>query len=150
VWRSLVARLFWVQEVVGSSPAAPTTFVDGMINALRTSGAGMPWLTETVSMRARIFQPPKTAMQSGWAKAQDWALEFTPTHGRRADPLMGWTGGGDTQTQVKLFFDTRDEAIAYAERAGIQFEVELPQARRIKPKAYADNFKWSRIENWTH
>ncbi len=44
-------------------------------------------------MRARIFQPPKTAMQSGWAKTQDWALEFVPTHGRVADPLMGWTGG---------------------------------------------------------
>jgi hypothetical protein len=101
-------------------------------------------------MRARIFQPPKTAMQSGWAKTQDWALEFVPTHGRRADPLMGWTGGGDTQTQVRLFFDTRDEAIAYAERAGIQYEVELPQTRRIKPKAYADNFKYGRIENWTH
>jgi len=38
-------------------------------------------------MRARIFQPPKTAMQSGWAKTQDWALEFVPTHGRKADPL---------------------------------------------------------------
>jgi hypothetical protein len=101
-------------------------------------------------MRARIFQPPKTAMQSGLANTQDWALEFIPTHGRHADPLMGWTGGGDTQTQVKLSFDTREEAIAYAERAGIQYQVELPQTRRIKPKAYADNFKYGRIENWTH
>ena len=101
-------------------------------------------------MRARIFQPPKTAMQSGWAKTQDWALEFVPSHARRADPLMGWTGGGDTQTQVKLFFDTREEAIAYAERTGIQYEVELSQHRRIKPKAYADNFKYGRVENWTH
>jgi hypothetical protein len=101
-------------------------------------------------MRARIFQPPKTAMQSGWAKTQDWVLEFIPSHGRHADPLMGWTGGGDTQTQVKLSFDTREEAIAYAERAGIQYDVELPQTRRIKPKAYADNFKWGRVENWTH
>jgi hypothetical protein len=66
------------------------------------------------------------------------------------DPLMGWSGGGDTQTQVKLSFATRDEAIAYAERAGIHYDVELPQTRRIKPKAYADNFKWGRVENWTH
>jgi hypothetical protein len=101
-------------------------------------------------MRARIFQPPKTAMQSGWANTKEWALEFMQTHARRADPLMGWTGGGDTQAQVKLFFDTKDEAIAYAERAGIQYDLELPQARRVKPKAYADNFKWGRIENWTH
>ncbi len=101
-------------------------------------------------MRARIFQAPKTAMQSGWAKTQDWTLEFLPSHGGRADPLMGWNGGGDTQTQVKLFFETLDEAIAYADRAGIQYDVELPQTRRIKPKAYSDNFKYSRIENWTH
>jgi ETC complex I subunit-like protein len=105
---------------------------------------------ETTSMRARIFQPPKTAMQSGWANTKDWALEFLSSHARYPDPLMGWTGGGDTQTQVKLFFDTREEAIDYANRAGIQYDVELPQARRIKPKAYADNFKYNRIENWTH
>jgi len=101
-------------------------------------------------MRARIFQPPKTAMQSGWAKTQDWALEFLASHGQRPDPLMGWNGGGDTQAQVKLSFDTLEDAIAYAERAGLQYAVELPQPRRIKPKAYADNFKWSRVENWTH
>ena len=101
-------------------------------------------------MRARIFQPPKTAMQSGWAKTHGWTLEFVPTHAERPDPLMGWTGGGDTQTQVRLFFDTRDEAIAYAESCGFQYDVELPQTRRIKPKAYADNFKYGRVENWTH
>jgi len=101
-------------------------------------------------MRARIFQPPKTAMQSGWAKTHVWAIEFINDHARRADPLMGWIGGGDTQTQVKLTFETREEAIAYAERAGLQYEVELPQTRRIKPKAYSDNFKYGRIENWTH
>ncbi len=101
-------------------------------------------------MRARIFQAPKSAMQSGWAKTSDWALEFVASHGARPDPLMGWNGGGDTQTQVRLFFDTREEAIAYAERAGLLYDVELPQARRIKPKAYSDNFKYSHIENWTH
>jgi hypothetical protein len=89
-------------------------------------------------------------MQSGWANTRAWAVEFVPTLGLRADPLMGWTGGGDTQTQVKLFFDTREDAIAYAERAGIQYDVELPQTRHVRPKAYADNFKYSRIENWTH
>ncbi|HEX2942118.1 MAG TPA: oxidoreductase, partial [Rhodopila sp.] len=33
---------------------------------------------------------------------------------------------------------------------GIDYEIELPQARRVKPKAYADNFRYGRIENWTH
>ena len=101
-------------------------------------------------MRARIFQPPKTAMQSGWAKTHERALEFANTHAKRPDPLMGWSGGGDTQVQVKLTFETKDEAIAYAERNGIQYDLELAQPRRIKPKAYADNFKYNRVENWTH
>lgn len=101
-------------------------------------------------MRARILQPPKPATQSGWAKTQTWLLEFVNGHARSPDPLMGWIGGGDTQSQVKLYFDTRDEAVAYAERNGIQYEVELPTQRRVKPKAYADNFKYNRIENWTH
>jgi hypothetical protein len=63
---------------------------------------------------------------------------------------MGWIGGGDTQTQVRLHFETREEAVAFAERAGLTYEVELPHVRRIKPKAYADNFRYGRIENWTH
>jgi len=101
-------------------------------------------------MRVRIYQPPKTAMQSGWAKTHLWTVEFVNGHAKRPDPLMGWTGGGDTQAQVKLTFETREEAIAYAERNGLQYEVEIPQARRVKPKAYADNFKHDRVENWTH
>ncbi len=101
-------------------------------------------------MRARIYQPPKNAMQSGWAKTHDWVLEFIPDTARRPDPLMGWIGGGETQTQVRLTFATREEAVAYAERSGLGYEVELPVVRRIKPKAYADNFRYGRIENWTH
>lgn len=101
-------------------------------------------------MRARIYQPPKTAMQSGWAKTHAWTLEFVNGHAKRPDPLMGWTGGGDTQAQVRLTFDTREEAIAYAERNGLQYEVEIAQERRVRPKAYADNFKFGRVENWTH
>jgi hypothetical protein len=101
-------------------------------------------------MRARIFQPPKSAMQSGYGKSHDWVVDFINDQPRQQDPLMGWTGGGDTQSQVKLTFETKEEAIAYAERAGLEYEVELPQVRRIKPKAYADNFRFGRIENWTH
>ena len=39
-------------------------------------------------MTARIYKPAKTAMQSGWAKTKDWALEFVPTHGRIAGPSL--------------------------------------------------------------
>jgi len=101
-------------------------------------------------MRARIFQPPKTAMQSGWAKTHQWVLEFLTATAKRPDALMGWVGGADTQTQVRLTFETREEAVAYADRAGLSYEVEIPHARKIKPKAYADNFRYGRLENWTH
>jgi hypothetical protein len=101
-------------------------------------------------MRARIYQPPKNAMQSGTAGTNEWVLDYEPAAPRQADPLMGWIGSNDTQIQVSLRFATRDEAVAYAERNGIAYEIELPQVRRFRPKAYADNFRYGRQENWTH
>ena len=101
-------------------------------------------------MRARIYQPPKNAMQSGRAATHEWVLEFAPASPRRPDPLMGWIGSADTQPQVRLQFATRDEAIAYADRHDLAYDVELPRERRVKPKAYADNFRYGRLENWTH
>jgi len=101
-------------------------------------------------MRARIYQPPKNAMQSGWATTKQWVIEFPPIAPRVPDPLMGWIGSADTQPQVHLHFETRDEAVAYAEKHGIEYEVELPQSRKFRPKAYADNFRFDRRENWTH
>jgi len=101
-------------------------------------------------MRARIYQPPKNAMQSGWAGSGAWRLEFEQSEQRRPDPLMGWSGSADTSAQVRLHFDTREEAIAYAERNGIAYDLEDKLVRTIKPKAYADNFRFGRIENWTH
>ena len=100
--------------------------------------------------RARIFRQEKPATQSGLARVGDWVLDFEPSEQRRSDPLMGWTGSGDTQAQVRLRFDSKDEALAYADAAGLAYEVELPQDRKVKPKAYADNFKFGRSENWTH
>ena len=101
-------------------------------------------------MLARIYRPAKSAMQSGLAKTRDWVLEFEPASARRPDPLMGWIGSADTQAQVRLSFPTREEAVAYADRYAIAYDLELPQARRVRPKAYADNFRYGRMENWTH
>ena len=101
-------------------------------------------------MTARIYQPPKSAMQSGRAGTHHWVLEFEPAERRVADPLMGWIGSGDTQTQVRLGFATREEAVAYAERNGIVYEIERPVERRPHPRAYADNFGYGRREIWTH
>jgi ETC complex I subunit conserved region len=102
-------------------------------------------------MRARIYQRPKNAMQSGRAGTQEWILEFEPAEPRRADPLMGWIGSSDTLAQVTLQFATREEAEAYAQKNGIPFDLALPPpSRALKPKAYADNFRFGRMENWTH
>ena len=91
-------------------------------------------------MTARIFKPAKTAMQSGRAKTKDWVLEFDTGKAKQIDSLMGWTGSRDTRNQVQLRFDTKDEAIAYAQRHGFSFSVDEPQERVMKPKSYAENF----------
>ena len=102
-------------------------------------------------MRARIFQRPKTAMQSGVAGTHNWVLEFTPSLPEVNDPLMGWWGRGDTRGQVMLRFDSQEQAEAYAKANGISYGVEIPPApAKHKPKAYADNFRYGRDENWTH
>jgi hypothetical protein len=101
-------------------------------------------------MRARIFQQPKNSMQSGTAQTSLWVLEWAAGEARHQDALMGWFGSGDTQAQVHLHFASREEAVAYAERAGVQYDVELPPVRVRVAKVYADNFKFGRLENWTH
>jgi hypothetical protein len=101
-------------------------------------------------MAARIFQPSKTAMQSGEARTKDWVLEFEPEAPRFIDPLMGWTGSTDMKQQIRLEFDTKDEAIAYAARNGLAYTVVEPKPRRAIRKSYAENFKFGRIGSWTH
>ncbi|TKB32163.1 MAG: hypothetical protein E5W69_00410, partial [Mesorhizobium sp.] len=72
-----------------------------------------------VVMSARIFSPTKTAMQSGKAKTGYWVLEFDPEQRKKIDPLMGYTTSGDMRSQIRLTFDTREEAVAYAEKEGL-------------------------------
>jgi len=92
-------------------------------------------------MTARIYQRPKNAMQSGKARTDTWVLEFVPAEAKRPDPLMGWTGSGDTQQQVVLQFASEAEALAYAERYGIEVRVQPTPPKRLKLQAYADNFR---------
>jgi len=93
----------------------------------------------------RISRPTKNAMQSGRANATRWLVEYAPSDAQKADPLMGWAGSRDTNRQLKLWFDSKEEAVAYATRKGLAYEIEEPQERVIKPKAYADNFAFTRI-----
>jgi hypothetical protein len=101
-------------------------------------------------MLARIYRPARNAMQSGQANIKDWVLEFEPEEARRIDPLMGWTGSGDTKGQVRIAFETRDEAVAFAQRYRIPFQVFEPKEAKRIVRAYADNFKFGRKSNWTH
>lgn len=102
-------------------------------------------------MLARIYQPARNAMQSGQSKSH-WVLEFAPEQQKRIDPLMGWTGSGDMNGQVRMTFPDRETAVAYAERHGIAFQVQEPKKRRhvIKPGGYGGNFAFNRRTSWTH
>ncbi|MCP2670145.1 ETC complex I subunit [Maricaulaceae bacterium EIL42A08] len=101
-------------------------------------------------MFARIYRPSKTAMQSGRAKTRHWVLEFEPAMAKRPDPLMGWASTGDTRRQVRLNFESRDEAVAYAKKYGIAFQVIEARETPRKIKAYADNFSADRKVPWSH
>lgn len=102
-------------------------------------------------MRARIYTRPKPATQSGRATAGEWLLDWQTPERQVNDALMGWWGSANTSGQVRLRFDTREQAIAYAEKHAIDYQIEEPvPPKPIKPKAYADNFRYGRTENWTH
>ncbi len=103
-------------------------------------------------MRARIYQPARTAMSSGQAKTKHWVLDYAPSAPREVDPLMGWTSSGDTQSQVKLTFDTKEDAIAYAKDNGIDAVVQEPKKRAMNVRAggYGENFATNRRGVWTH
>jgi NADH dehydrogenase ubiquinone Fe-S protein 4 len=101
-------------------------------------------------MLARIYKPARTAMQSGKAATLKWVLEYEPETRAAADPLMGYTSQADMRRQLRLEFDTREEAIAYAERNGIPYSVSPDHAPAPKKISYADNFRFGRPQPWTH
>ena len=101
-------------------------------------------------MVARIYKPAKSAMQSGLARTKEWVLEHEPESPRSVEPLMGWTSSADMRAQLRLAFETKEEAIAYAEKNGIAYRVWEPKTRKPIAKSYADNFKFGRLGRWTH
>ncbi|SEM73593.1 ETC complex I subunit conserved region [Loktanella fryxellensis] len=103
-------------------------------------------------MQARIYRPARTAMSSGTAKTHTWVLDFVADTAREIDPLMGWTSSGDTQSQVRLTFATKEEALDYARANGIDAVVTEPQSRRanVRTGGYGENFATNRRGVWTH
>jgi hypothetical protein len=101
-------------------------------------------------MTARIYQPAKTAMQSGAANTKDWVVEFEPEQPRTVEPLMGWTSSGDMKQQLRLSFDTKDEAVGYCERNSIAYQVFETKTAVRRVMSYSDNFAFARRDAWTH
>ena len=103
-------------------------------------------------MRARIYQPARNAMTSGMAKTRQWVLEYAQGSAREVDPLMGWTSSDDTQTQIRLRFDSKEAALDYAKAHGIEASVSEPHKRKpnLRPRGYGENFATDRRGPWTH
>ena len=101
-------------------------------------------------MTARIYSPASNAMQSGTAKTGRWLLEYEPERPREIEPLMGWTSSGDMKQQLRLRFETREEAIAYCERNGIPYQLAEPKESKRRTISYSDNFAFNRRGAWTH
>ena len=101
-------------------------------------------------MVARIYKPTRNAMQSGAAKTKHWVLDYEPEHARLVEPLMGYTSSADMRSQIRLKFETKEEAVAYAERMGIAYRVFEPHEPVRKKISYSDNFSFRRMGAWTH
>ena len=92
-------------------------------------------------MKAKIFKPAKTAMQSGRSKFNKWVLKFSDKKNQLKDTMMGWNGGSSTVSQIELKFSSKEEAVNYAKKNGIDYEVLETRERKVINKSYADNFK---------
>ncbi len=101
-------------------------------------------------MTARIYRPARNAMQSGKGKSKSWVLVHEPTTPRSIDPLMGYTSSSDMNQQVRLSFETLEEAEAYAQRNGIPYSVQPAHDPTPKRVSYPDNFRADRKTPWTH
>ena len=93
------------------------------------------------NMKAKIFKPAKTAMQSGRAKYNKWVLKFSDKKNQLKDTMMGWNGGSSTVSQIELKFSSKEEAVNYAKKNSIDYEVLETSERKVINKSYADNFK---------
>jgi hypothetical protein len=101
-------------------------------------------------MTVRIYQPTKSAMQSGAGNSKQWVLAYDATAAHSVDPVMGWTGSQDTLQQLNLRFTTQEEAIAYAERNGLAYRIDEAKTTKRRTASYSDNFKFTRIGQWSH
>ena len=100
--------------------------------------------------KARIYKPAKTSMQSGRGKTQLWVLEYPRSSNVAPETLMGWQSSSDAQRQIRIRFSSKDDAVAYAEKHNIAYDLQEPNKRNLRLKTYADNFASDRKGAWTH
>ena len=98
-----------------------------------------------MSEKATIYQPAKGVMQSGRGKLASWRLDFDLSAARGIEPMMGWTSATDMRQELALSFPSREAAIAYCERNGIEYRLREPKKRRVWVRTYADNFGASTV-----
>ena len=101
-------------------------------------------------MTIKIYKQTKTSMQSGLGKTKLWLAEYISDSDNVKESLMGWNSSLDSKTQIRVFFETKEQAINWAKKNNYQYFVYEPQLRKLKPKNYASNFDMSRKEPWTH
>ena len=101
-------------------------------------------------MTIKIYKPSKSSMQSGQRNTKKWLAEYISDYEQVKDTLMGWNSSLDTKSQIKVFFETKEQAIEWAKKNNYQYFIEDPKKRKIKPKNYASNFDINRKESWTH
>ncbi|KAL2919091.1 ndufs4 NADH dehydrogenase Fe-S protein subunit [Polyrhizophydium stewartii] len=101
--------------------------------------SGVP--PEVSRRTVRIYQPSKPATQSGTAGTHHWRLDFD-SKDRWENPLMGWSSSADPVQALRIKFDTKEQAIAFAERQGYDFWVEEPKVAHKRVKSYSENFKY--------
>jgi hypothetical protein len=94
-------------------------------------------------MKVRIYRPSKATTQSGLARTKGWILEAESETPRGPEPLMGWTAAGDTLPQIRLNFQTSEAAESYAREQGWEYTIAAEHNRIIRPRNYADNFRYS-------
>lgn len=100
----------------------------------------------TPTMESRlvtIYQPAKSAMQSGRLHVGEWRIDFDRSMSRWENPLMGWTSSRDPMQGVALKFNTKEDAIRFSERQGWKYTVSEGENTNWQRKSYSDNFLYS-------
>ena len=72
-------------------------------------------------MTIKIYKPTKSSMQSGLGKTKKWLAEYIIETDKVKDTLMGWNSSTDTKEQIKMFFDTKEQAVNWAIKNKYQY-----------------------------